>query len=440
MNRSPDLTRRFFRLTGLNILSNLTLPLVGLVDIAMLGHLAEIRYLAGVALAAILFEYVYWTFGFLRMGTTGTTAQAIGRGDRAGSFLVLYRSLLLALGIAAALLLLQWPLREGGFALLAGATEVEEAGRAYFNARIWAAPATLCNFAFLGWYLGREESQHVLWMTVVGNLTNVALNYVFILRLGMAAFGAGLANMVSQYLMLLAGLVILSRKGPFLPWRWREVTDPAGLAGLLRLNRDILVRTVGLITAFALFMNFSSILGTTVLAANAILGRLQTLAAHLIDGAAFAAESLAGILRGAGDFAGLRRLSRLALAAGEGFAAVFLALFLAAPGPVIRLMTSHPEVTALAASHGPWLLPVLLLGAVAYMYDGLFLGLTAGRALRNSMFVSTVLVFLPAALLALALRSNHLLWAAMVLFMAARAVTLARASRVLLHPGREAAR
>jgi len=428
----PALRRRFFRLALLNILSNVTVPVAGLVDTGMLGHLADIRFLAGVALAVILFEYVYWSFGFLRMGTTGTTAQAVGRGDRDECFLVLYRSLTLALGIAAAILLLQAPLREAGFSLLSGDPGVEAAGRDYFDARVWGAPATLCNFVFLGWYLGREESRRALWMTVAANASNVALNYVFIIRMGLAATGAGLATMCSQYVSLGVALVIFLRLGERVPWRWRQVWVRERMTDLFRLNRDILVRTLCLVTSFAVFTNFSSMLGTTLLAANTILLRLLSLAAYLIDGAAFASESLAGIFRGGGDREGLRRLFRLSLVTGEAFALVVLAALFARPRLVYGVLTSHEEVVELAVAHGGWLVPTLAFGALAYMYDGLFLGLTEGRTLRNSMLFCTLAVFLPPALLALHLESNHLLWASMAAFMAARTVTLGWAGRRVL--------
>jgi MATE family multidrug resistance protein len=205
---APPLSRRFFRLALLNIFSNITVPLAGLVDTAMLGHLPEIRFLAGVALASVLFDYIYWTFGFLRMGTTGTTAQAVGRGDRREVYLTLYRSWMIALTLAALILLLQLPIRELGFGLLGGEPGVEAAGRAYFDARIWGAPATLCNFVLVGWFLGREESRHALVVTIVANLANIFFNYIFIIRLGLAARGAGLATMVSQYLAAGAALAI----------------------------------------------------------------------------------------------------------------------------------------------------------------------------------------------------------------------------------------
>lgn len=427
-----DLRGRFIRLSLLNILANITVPLVGLVDTAMLGHLDDIRFLAGVALGAVLFDYVYWTFGFLRMSTTGSAAQAMGRGEPHEAYRVLYRSLVIAVGIAAAILVLQWPLRELGFTLLSGEPGVEAAGRDYFDGRIWGAPAALANFAFVGWFLGREQSRQVLGMTVVANLVNVVLNYVFIMRLDMAAYGAGLASMLSQYAMLAVAVGMFRSQHDRAPWIGAEVFDRAKVAALFRLNFDILVRTLCLVTTFAMFTNFSSILGTATLAANALLLRLLTLASFLIDGAAFAAESLAGVCKGAGDRAGLRRVYRLSMVGGEVFAALFLIALFAAREPILRLLTSHGDIVETAARFAPWLVPVVGIGAAAYMYDGIFLGLTEGRRLRNSMLVSTVAVFLPVAAAAVALRSNDLLWASLAAFMVARVGTLGAAARRII--------
>jgi len=431
---SGDLRQRFARLTFLNIISNITVPLASMVDTALLGHLESIHFLAGVALAAVIFEYVYWSFGFLRMGTTGITAQAVGRGDTGEVFRTLYRSLLLAWLLAAAILILQTPLRELGFLLLGGAPEVEAAGRAYFDARIWAAPATLSNFVFLGWFLGREESGAALIMTGVANLANVVLDYVFIVQMDLAAFGAGMGTAISQLLMLLAALILFWARAGKVPWVWSDVWQAQALTRLFRLNRDILLRTVALVSAFALFTNFSSLMSTVVLAANAVLLRWVMLAAYLIDGAAFATESLAGILFGTGDRVALRRLQGLALRSGVAFALPFCALALMRPAAPIRLLTSHPQTVETALQYLPWLAPVLFFGSLAYIYDGLFLGLTAGRALRNAMLLSTFGVFLPLAALALHLENNNLLWASMAAFMMARSATLWKASASFYAP------
>ncbi len=431
------LHRRYFRLAAINIAASVTVPLAGLVDTAILGHLGEIRFLAGVALASILFDYVYWTFGFLRMATTGTTAQAVGEEDARGVYLTLYRGVFLALVIGGALLMLQVPIRALGFAFLAGTEGVEAAGIAYYSARIWAAPATLCGFVLTGWFLGREESGRVLVMTVVANLANVVLDYVFILQLELDAYGAGLATAISQYLSLAVGLVLLWNVGRPPTWAWTEVLDRPGLSRLMLLNRDILLRTLGLITTLALFMNFSSVLGTTVLAANAILMRVQYLASYFIDGAAYATESLAGIFRGRADPTSLRRLLRLSLAVGFVCALGFALLVVVAPTLLYPLLTSHDDVVGLAARYGWWLVPVLFFGSAAYIYDGFFLGLTEGRVLRNSMLFSTLVVFLPIASWAAARANADLLWLAMLSWMVARSLTLGWAGERVLREADE---
>ena len=314
MADSPSIRQRFFRLTILNVLSNVTVPLAGLVDTAMLGHLPDIRFLAGVALAGVIFDFVYWGFGFLRMGTTGTTAQAVGRGDLAGMHRVFQRSMVLALAGAALLVIFRDALGDLSFYLLAGEPGVEAAGRDYYDARIWGAPAVLANFVLLGWFLGREESSFALAMTAVANLSNIVLNYVFIMRLGLAAQGAGLATMLSQYLSLAVALAFYLRRRHGADWRWRQIFDRRQLAGLLRLHADILIRSLCIVTAFSLFINFSALLGTAVLIANTLLLRIFMVVTHAVDGIAFSTESLAGILYGERRRHELRRLLNLALA------------------------------------------------------------------------------------------------------------------------------
>ena len=419
---TADLRRRFTRLTWTNILANITVPLAGLIDTAMLGHLSSIRFLAGVALASILFDYVYWTFGFLRMGTTGLTAQAVGRRATSEVYGTLYRAALTALGIGLLLLATQIPLRELGFSVLHGSPEVMSAARDYFSARIWAAPAALLNFAFIGWFLGREQARTVLLMTIIANVTNIAFNWLFIMRLGWAARGAGLATAVSQYAMLAVALVVILRArrmarpepDAFRRGRWLE---------LLRINLDIVVRTLCLVTVFAVFTNLSSVLGVVALAANTLTLRILTLAAYAVDGAAFAAESLAGHCLGRRDLAGLRYVIRLSLGGGLAFAVLLLLLTFIAPELWLGLLTSHKEVVDHALRYLPWLVPTLLTGSLAYMYDGIFLGITEVRRLRNAMLVSAAL-FIPLALAGWQLGSNHLLWAGLALFHIARPLTL----------------
>ena len=423
---------RFFRLTAINILANITVPLAGLVDTTMLGHLDDIRFLAGVALATLIFDVVFWSLGFLRMGTTGLTAQAHGRNDAGEVMAVLRRGGMVALTAATLLLALQWPIGELGFGLLAGEPEVEQAGRQYFNARIWGAPATLLNFVLIGWLLGLERSRDVLAMTAVANVSNIGFNYWFIIELGWAARGAGLATMLSQVSMLAAGLLLYRMRRLPIPWSRQALLARDRLLEVVLLNRDLMIRTLLLVGCFSAFTNLSSTLGVTALAANTILLRVFYVASYSIDGAAIAAESLGGMLRGAKDHRRLRRLVKLSLTTGLIFSGLFLVLFLAAPRWWIGLLTSHDDVAWYAAYFSPWMIPVLLFGSLAFVYDGLFIGLTEGTKLRNSMLFSAVVCFAPAAAVGFLLESNSWLWAAMALLMAARALSLGWTAKRLL--------
>jgi MATE family multidrug resistance protein len=421
-----EFVRRFFRLASVNILSNLMVPIAGLVDVAFLGHLAEIRHLAGVALATVLFNYIYWTFGFLRMGTTGTTAQAVGRSDEEAVLLTLLRNGILAIGLGLIILILQYPLRELGFALLSAAPEVKSSGIAYYNALIWGAPATLLNFVLIGWLLGREQGGRVLLLSVVGNGANVVLDYLFIVQWGWESAGAGIATAASQYLMLLIGAILVCRE----QWLGKvkaiasHLLDPSALKATFALNSDILVRTFALVSTFALFTNLSSSLGTVVLATNTLLLQVVTLAAYFIDGLAFATESFAGIFRGKGTSEQLPLLVRISGAASLILGLLFALVFNLFPDSLFRLLTNHSEVIDPIGSYVGWLLPVLGFGSVAYMLDGYFLGLTEGRILRKATITAALVGFAPVAIVAWRVQSSQLLWLALSLFMVARVVTL----------------
>ena len=418
--------QRFWRLALVNVVSNLMVPLASLMDVAFLGHLAEIRHLAGVAIATVLFNYIYWTFGFLRMGTTGTTAQATGKGDRYEVILILLRNSLIAICIGTLLLILQQPLRDLGFSLLSAAPEVLESGQAYYNALIWGAPATLLNFVLLGWFLGREQGGKVLLISVIDKSANIALNYLLIVRFGWASGGAGWATAVSQYLNLLVGLILIGQELPF-SFLWtlkHKIINKSAWQKMFSLNRDITIRTLALVSTFALFTNLSSMMGTKTLATNTLLLQVVTLGAYFIDGIAFATESLAGSLRGQQNNHQLLPLIKLAggisLGLGLGLSVVFWLI----PQPLFGLLTNHTEVIAYIHNYVFWLLPVLGFGSIAYMLDGYFLGLSEGKILRTSTIMAASLGFAPVAIAAWQYQNSHLLWLALSLFMATRSITL----------------
>ncbi|MCG8363122.1 MAG: MATE family efflux transporter [Pseudanabaenales cyanobacterium] len=427
LSQSPEpFSRRLFRLAIANILANLMTPLAGIVDTAFLGHLADIRHLGGVALATVLFNFIYWSFGFLRMGTTGMTAQAAGRQADREVLLIGLRHGGIALGIGLLILLLQIPIRELGFSLLSATPAVKLSGQTFYDARIWGAPAVLINLVLLGWFLGREKGSWVLLLSLVGNGGNVLLDYLFIVQWGWASTGAGWATAASQYLVLGVGLVLVGREVPWqainaaIPQLW----DTAAFQALFQLNRDILIRTFALVSSFALFTNLSSALGAKVLAANTLLLQIVTLGAYFIDGLAFATESLAGSFHGSGDRQQLAALVKLSGGVSLSLGIIFALVFALLPRPLFSLLTHHIEVLEQADRYVWWLLPVLGFGSVAFMLDGYFLGLTAGRALRNSTVLATGGGFLPVAIVAWNCQNPQLLWLALTLFMATRAITL----------------
>ncbi|WP_206603126.1 guanitoxin biosynthesis MATE family efflux transporter GntT [Leptolyngbya ohadii] len=426
MQQDSKFIRSFLRLSIVNILSNLMVPLAGIVDVAFLGHLSEIRYLAGVSLATVLFNYIYWTFGFLRMGTTGMTAQAVGRRDETEALAIGVRHGLMALAIGVLILILQVPLRTIGFALLSATPEVKAAGQDYFHALIWGAPATLINFVLIGWYLGRGQSGKVLLLSAVSNGSNIVLDYFFVGQWGWASAGAGWSTALAQYLMLLVGLGLLARE-----FRWRDVQkvrdqlwERSALLAVFNLNRDILIRTFVLVSTFALFTNLSSAFSTDILATNTVLLQVVTLAAYFIDGFAFATESYAGLFRGQGTVKGLLRLLQIAGGLSLVMGLLFAIAFILFPLPLFGFMTDHNTILNGVQQYVFWLLPVLGFGSIAYMLDGYFLGLTEGATLRRAAVLSTLVGFVPVAIGAAWLRSPHLLWLALTLFMLARSVTL----------------
>jgi MATE family, multidrug efflux pump len=434
VNDTLSLQRRYLRLAGPNILSNLLVPLASLVDTALLGHLAEIQFLGGVALAAVLFDYVFWSFGFLRMSTTGLVAQCRGRSAPREELQVGLRAVTVGLVSGLLVLLFRETLGDLGFSLLAGDSAVESAGRDYYRWRVLGAPFALMNFALLGWFLGREESRSALVMAAAGQGTNIILDLIFIQKMGWAAAGAGAATALSQIVMLVVAIALLWRHGRDLPWRlWRAelslILRGRELRPFFRLSGDITIRTLLLVSTFAVFTNVAATMGAIALAATAVLRGVVLIVAYFVDGFAFATESLAGVYHGGGQKDQLRKLLRLSLAWGIAMSAAALMLFLLVPRPLLGLLTDHQDVIDAAIVHLFWLAPVLLFSAPAYVFDGFFLGITRGALLRRAMAVSVILGFAPWAIWAWRAQSLTLLWLSLSLFMLLRTISLGLPAR-----------
>jgi MATE family multidrug resistance protein len=401
-------------------------PLAGLVDTAFLGHLSDIRHLAGVILASILFDYLYRVLKFLRSSTNALTAQAVGRDDQKAIVLAGLRSGLIAVAIGLVILALQYPLQTGGFALLSGASEVEASGIEYFYARIWGAPAVLLNFVLIGWFLGRERNGMVLLMAVIGNGSNVLLDYLMINQWGWASAGAGLATALSQYLALGIGLlgVVLSIQWNNLALSVGEVFDRAALKDTVALKSNILIRFLVLISTYAIFTNLSSSLGTTTLAQNGLLLQIALLSQFTIQGVGMTTQTLTGNFKSKGEPQHLVPLLILSIMTALPIALVFAVTTIAFPDRVFGLLTNHTEVNQHITNYTLWLLPLLELTAVAFMLEGYFIGLKEGKTLRNAVLIAFGLGFVPIAITAWSLHNNHLLWLALVSYVTLIAIGL----------------
>ncbi len=418
--------RRIWRLAGPIIISNISVPLLGAVDTAVVGHLPGPEYLGAVAIGALIFSFLYWGFGFLRMGTTGLTAQAVGASLPGARQLILYRALVLAAAIATVILISQVLIAWCAFRLVDASPAVESLAGTYYRIRIWGAPATLANYAILGWFLGLQNARIPLALQVFTNGVNIVLDLWFVLGLGWGVGGVAAATVLAEYSGLVLGAVlVLSRVRRRGEWRvgWAAVFDGREISRMMVINIDIFVRTLCLIFAFAYWTAQSARLGDTILAVNAVLANFNAIAAYGLDGFAHAAEALVGRAMGAGDRAAFARAARVSMIWAGLCAALIALVYWAAGDLIVAVMTDLPEIRRLAADYLPWAVALPLVSVWAFAYDGIFIGATRTRALRNGMLVSLVL-YLVAANIGLRLWGNHGLWAALAIFMALRAGTL----------------
>lgn len=417
---------RFYRLASVSVLSNMMVPLAGLVDIAFLGHLADIRHLAGVILATILFDYLYRVLKFLRSSTNALTAQAVGLDDSKAVLLAGLRSGLIALGIGLLILLLQYPLQKIGFTILSGSPEIEASGSDYFTGRIWGAPAVLLNFVLIGWFLGREMNSMVLLISLIGNGSNVLLDYLMIVRWGWESMGAGLATAISQYLALAIGLigVCFSISWKALPAALKEVFDWAALKDAVALKSNILVRFLALISAYAIFTNLSAAMGTIVLAENGLLLQIALLSQFTIQGVGMTTQTLTGNFQGKGTKEQMLPLLNVSVLTSLLIAMAFATVSVVFPDRVFGLLTNHAEINKNISSYIIWLLPLLGFTAVAFMLEGYFIGLKEGATLRNAVLLAFGLGFIPLAIAAWYFHNNHLLWMALVSYMTTLIIVL----------------
>jgi MATE family multidrug resistance protein len=399
---------------------------------ALMGHLESDAYIGAIALGSLIFNFIYWSLGFLRMGTSGFTAQARGRRDLQEAILVFSRAAFIAFVMSLVLLVLQVPIESLSFLVLKGETRVEELAMTYFRIRIWAAPAALGQFALLGFFLGMQNARLPMVVLVLTNVINIVFNFFFVKKLGMGSDGVALGTVIAQYSGLLAAIFFLRKYFGklFRYWSLQATVKWDKLRHFLLINRDIFIRTMCLVVVFSIFTarSASSDLQNagdeTILAVNSILMQFFMFFSFLIDGFAHASEALTGKFIGANDRDSLVRSTRLLFLWGTGISVLFTGIYLFGGDLIFRALTNNPEVISNAKPYFFWVVMIPMLSYTAFLWDGIFIGATAGPEMRNAMLISTLLIFFPAYVLAGKLMGNHGLWLAFILFMLVRGLTM----------------
>ncbi|MFT5221014.1 MAG: MATE family multidrug resistance protein [Planctomycetota bacterium] len=427
--------RKVWLLAGPIILSNISVPLVGAVDTAVVGHLPYPQAIGGVALGALIFSFLYWGFGFLRMGTTGFVAQAVGSNDLQGLSNTILRVILLAIGLGGLAIIIGWPLIDLALYLIDSSPMVEALAADYAHIRIWSAPAVLCVYAFTGIFIGMHNTKAVFILQLVLNLSNIALDLIFVLVFSWGIEGVALASLIAEYLAMATGFYLLRQpiRRAIASFDLAQLAEKQSLLLLFSANANIFVRTLCLLFAFSYFTAVGAGMGEVTLAANAILLHLQSIMAYGLDGFAHAVEALAGSAYGAGKLKPFRRAVVLTSISSAGIALLAGFIYLVAGEQIIGLFTTIAEVRAQAMIYLPWMIIAPIVSVWSFQLDGIFIGTGHTREMRNAMIFS-LLVYLGFLYWSIDAYATHGLFMGLAVFMAVRALSL-----LYYYPGIEAA-
>jgi len=432
------MNRKILRLAVPNIISNITVPLLGIVDLAVVGHLDGIWFVGAVALGSTVFNFVYWGFSFLRMSTSGMAAQMYGAGDEKGSREVLHRAVITGLLAGLVILLLQVPIEKISFYLLEGSEKTEHFAIRYFYIRIWAAPATLMLYAFNGWFLGMQNARYPMIVTLVINLLNIVLDLLFVMGLHMNSDGVALGTLLANYAGLATALLLLRRKYPaaLLHLPLRTLLNAQKIKDFFHINFNIFLRTLCLILVFTFFTARSAVYGDTLLAVNTLLLQFFMFFSFFMDGFAYAAEALTGRYTGAGDTDLLRRSVRALFRWGLLLSLPFSLAYLTAGNFILSLLTDNQTILEAARPYLFWVSIVPLISFPAFLWDGIYIGATASAGMRNTMLFSTLAVFFPLWYFTQGSLGNHSLWLALILFLISRGLSMGLLARFYIFTGK----
>lgn len=421
--RQSSVNRHILQIAIPSIISNITVPLLGLIDVTIVGHLGSPAYIGAIAVGGMLFNIIYWIFGFLRMGTSGMTSQAYGQHNTDEIVRLLIRSVGVGLFIALCLLLLQYPIRQLAFALIRTTPEIEQLATEYFYICIWGAPATLGLYGFTGWFIGMQNSRFPMYIAITQNIVNITASLCFVYLMGMKVEGVATGTLIAQYAGFFMAIVLYMRRYKMSGRQivWKDVIQRQAMGRFFRVNRDIFLRTLCLVAVTMFFTSTGAAQGEIVLAVNTLLMQLFTLFSYVMDGFAYAGEALAGRYIGAQDRERLYSTVHHLFGWGCGLACMFTMLYWVGGKDFLGLLTDDSSVINTSESYFYWALAIPVAGFSAFLWDGIFIGATATRQMLYSMLVASGSFFTVYYALH-HLWGNHALWLAFLIYLSLRGI------------------
>ena len=418
-----------------SIVSNITVPLLGLIDAAIVGHLGAASYIGAIAVGGMLFNIIYWIFGFLRMGTSGMTSQAYGQKDEAETMRILARSFLIGLLIALALIILQYPIERIAFLFIKATPEVEKLASTYFRICIWGAPAVLGLYSISGWCIGMQNSRFPMYVAITQNIVNILVSLMLVYGLGMKIEGVAIGTLVAQYAGLLMAIGLWSSHFKrLLPYvQLRTLFAQGAFRRFFQVNRDIFFRTLCLVAVTMYFTSAGAAQGDVVLAVNTLLMHFFTFFSYIMDGFAYSGEALAGKYIGANDRPALQQMIRHLFVWGITLALASTLIYGIGGKEFLSLITNEQNVIAASSTYFYWVLAIPLAGFAAFLYDGIFIGATATGLMLRAMFVASV-AFFGIYFGCRGLIGNHALWLAFITYLALRGIMQGFLGRKIIHP------
>ncbi len=416
-------SQRILHIAIPSIISNITVPLLGLIDVTIVGHLGSASYIGAIAVGGMLFNMIYWIFGFLRMGTSGLTAQAYGAHDLKEVTRILLRSTGISLMLALALLILQYPIRLIAFELIDTSAEVQQLATLYFHICIWGAPATLGLYSFSGWFIGMQNSRFPMFIAITQNIVNIVASLLFVFVFGMKVEGVALGTLIAQYAgLFMAYLLWLRYYRPLRKYISRkQLFTHDAMKRLFQVNRDIFLRTLCLVTVTVFFTSTGAAFGDVVLAVNTLLMQLFTLFSYIMDGFAYAGEALTGKYIGAGNRQELQRTIRHLFGWGIALSLAFTLLYGIGGKEFLGLLTNEQSVISASGDYFYWVLAIPLAGFAAFLLDGICIGATSTHIMLKAMVVASGSFFLIYYSLHNVLH-NHALWLGFIVYLALRGI------------------